>query len=48
MLSEITAVLIKSNNMYQLIAELGGGAPWMHMPMSFQGLQEPALDPLVA
>ena len=31
-----------------LIAEPGGGAPWMHIPLNFQSLQGPALNPLVA
>ena len=49
MLSEITVVL--SPTIYAstiLIAETGEGAPWVHMPLSFQSLQGPALDPLVA
>ena len=49
MLSEITVVL--SPTIYVstiLIAELGGGVPWVHMPLSCQSLQGPALDLLVA
>ena len=49
MLSEITVVL--SPTIYAstiLIAVKGEGAPWMHMPLSFQSPQGPALDPLVA
>ena len=49
MLSEITVVL--SRIIYAttiLIAETGGGAPWVHMPLSFQRLHGPAIDPLVA
>ena len=49
MLNEITVVL--SPTIYAstiLIAETGEGAPWVHMPLSFQSLQGPALDPLVA
>ena len=45
MLSEITVVLIV---LTILIADLGGRAPWVHMPLSFQSLQGPALDPLDA
>ena len=49
MLSEITVVL--SPTIYAstiLIAETGEGAPWVHMPLSFQSLHGPALDPLMA
>ena len=48
-LSEITVVL--SPTIYAstiLIAEMGEGAPWVHMPLSFQSLHGPALDPLMA